>query len=236
MQNPTRIPDLFHRERFAKRAVSSGRVYLVAGDGGWASVPFRHDRKRGVVLFWGSVSEAERWAYVVSAKPTVHEVPLAVLISDVLPMLDQRNCLIGPDWNTDPADPVVEPVDLLERLWREHSEQFIAAVQRNDCIWVLESASGPAFLPSQRFVGREFLPVWASREAAEFHIAGSWAVKRPLAVSLDVFRERYLPFLEQRGWLVGPEPMPAAWTRELTAQEFSLRAYPTAALAQLRAM
>lgn len=236
MQNPTRIPDLYHRERFAKRALSSGKVYFVSGDAGWASVPFRHDTARDVVLFWGSRTEAVRWADVVASNPSVHEVPLAVFLSDVLPMLNQRNCLVGPDWNTDPSDPVVEPADLLERLWREHSEQFLAAIQRNDCVWVLESASGPAYLPSQRFVGKEFLPVWATREAAEFHIAGGWAVKRPLAVNLTVFRDRYLPFLEQRGWLIGPEPMPAAWTREMTTHEFSLRAYPSAALAQLRAM
>jgi len=236
MQNPTRIPDLFHRERFAKRVMATGKVFFVSGESGWASVPFRLDATRDVVLLWASRSETERWADVVAAKPSIHEVPLAVFLSDVLPMLDARNCLVGPDWNSDPSDPVVEPADLTERLWREHSEHFIAKVQRNDCVWVLESASGPAFLPSQRVSGKEFLPVWANRETAEFHIAGSWSVKRPLGVSLAVFRERYLPFLDQRGWLVGPEPMPAAGTRELTVNEFSIRAYPSVALSQLRAV
>jgi len=236
MQNPTRIPDLFNRERFAKRVLATDKIFFVSGDAGWASVPFRHNTARDVVLFWASRSETERWADVVASNAVIHEVPLAVYMSDILPMLDTRNCLVGPDWNSEPSDPVVEPADLLERLWREHGEQFLAAIKQNDCVWVLESASGPAFLPSQRAAGKEFLPVWANREQAEFHIAGSWAVKRPIGVALSVFRDRYLPFLEQRGWLIGPDPMPAVGTRELTTAEFSNRAYPSVALSQLRAV
>ena len=236
MQNPARIPDLVHRERFVKRTLAAGTVYFVSGEAGWACVPFRQDSSREVVLFWSGRSEAERWSDVVAVDPVVHSVPFAVLLSDVLPMLAARNCLIGPDWCSEPIDPVIEPNDLLERLWRERSEQFLAKIREFDAVWVLESASGPAFLPSQRIAGKEFLPVWASREDAEFHIAGSWAVKRPIAVSIAVFRDRYLPFLEQRGWLVGPEPMPGAGTRELTTNEFGVRCFPATTLSQLRAV
>ena len=236
MQNPARIPDLVHRERFVKRVLAIGTVSFVAGEAGWACVPFRQDASRDVVLFWSSRTEAERWADVVAVAPVVHNVPLSVLLSDVLPMLTTRKCLIGPDWNSEPADPVIEPIDLNERLWRERSEGFLGRVRETGALWLLESASGPVFLPSQRAAGKEFLPVWQSRADAEFHIAGSWAVKRPIAVGLAVFRDRYLPYLEQRGWLVGPEPMPGVGTRELTAGEFAMRTFPAATLSQLRAV
>ena len=152
-------------------------------------------------------------------------------------MLASRRCLIGFDWSSDPADPILEPADLQERLWRERTEQFLLKTREDETVWVLESASGPAFLPSQRAGGKQFLPVWTNREDAEFNSAGSWAVKRPIAISLAVFRDRYLPFLEQRGWFVGPAPMPGVGTRELTPTEFAVRAYPAAdTLSQLRAV
>ena len=237
MQMTARIPELVHRERFVKRVLSAATVSFVAGEAGWACVPFRQDASRDVVLFWSNRAEAQRWADVLVVQPTIHEVALATLLCDVLPMLGQRRCLVGADWSSDPADPVIEPADLVERLWRERTDQFMTKIRDAGSVWVLESASGPAFLPSHRASGKEFLPVWASREEAEFHIAGSWAVKRPISVSLSVFRDRYLPYLDQRGWFVGPEPMPGAGAREFAAGEFAVRALPAAdTLAQLRAV
>lgn len=236
MQNPTRIPELVHRERFIKRVLASGTISFVSGDDGWACVPFKQDTSRDIVLFWSSRSEAQRWSDVVATNPTIHEIPLSSLLSDVLPMLTQRRCLVGTDWSTDPADPILDADDLTTRIWRERGEQFMTAVRKNAAVWLLESASGPASLPSDRQPGKEYLPVWASREDASAHIAGSWAVKRAISISLDVFAARYLPFVEQRGWFVGPEPMPGAGTKELTSAEFSMRAFPSQTLSQLRAV
>jgi Protein of unknown function (DUF2750) len=236
MQNPARIPDIVLRERFIKRLLANGCLSFVSGDDGWACVPFRQDPSREIVLFWSSRQEAIRWSDVVATHATVHDVALPALLCDVLPMLAERRCLIGPDWSTDPGDPVIETHDLVDRIWRERTDQFLSARRQDDCVWLLESASGPAFLPSQRQVGKEFLPVWSSRDDAQANAAGSWAVKRPISVSLQVFRERYLPFLEQRGWFVGPEPMPGAGTRELSPAEFSLRVFPALTLSQLRAV
>lgn len=236
MQNPTRIPELVHRERFIKRVLTSGVVSFVAGDKGCASVPFRQDPRRDVVLFWSSRADADRWADVVAADPVVHDLPLGQLLAEVLPMLTQRGCLIGPDWSTDPTDPVIETSDLGERIWRERTEQFLHARRQDGCLWLLESASGPAFIPSTRLVGKDVLPVWSSREQAASHATGPWAVKRPLSVSLGVFRDRYLPYLEQRGWFVGAEPLPEAGAREMTPAEFAMGLFPAQTLARLRAV
>ncbi len=234
MQNPTRIPELAHRERFIKNVLATGSISFVNGDDGWACVPFKQDPSRDIVLFWSSPTEAQRWAEVVATNPTVHNISLASLLTDVLPMLTQRRCLIGTDWSTDPADPVVQSDDLAARIWRERGEQFMTTVRKTAAVWVLESASGPATLPSQRQPGKEYMPVWATREAAAVHIAGGWAVKRAISISLDIFADRYLPFVEQRGWFVGSEPMAGAGTKELTAAEFSTRAFPAKTLSQLR--
>lgn len=236
MQNPNRIPELANRERFIKRVLTNGGISFVTGDDGWACVPFKQDTSRDVVLFWSSQAEAQRWAEVVAINPIVHDITIDSLLGDVLPMLSERRCLVGTDWSTDPTDPILDADGLAARIWRERGEQFMTGVKETKTLWLLESASGPASLPSKRQDGKEYLPVWSSREAAAHNIAGSWAVKRPIAVSLAVFADRYLPFIEQRGWLVGPEPMPGAGTKELTAAEFSLRAFPTMTLSRLRAV
>lgn len=234
MQNPTRIPELVHRERFIKNVLATGSASFVSGDDGWACVPFKQDPSREIVLFWSNRAEAQRWSDVVATNPTVHDIGLASLLSDVLPMLAKRRCLIGTDWSTDPADPIVDSDDLLTRIWRERGEHFMSSVRKSAAVWVLESASGPATLPSQRQPGKEYIPIWATRDAASAHIAGGWSVKRAIAISLDVFSERYLPFIDQRGGFIGPEPMPGAGTKELTASEFLMRAFPSQALSQLR--
>ncbi len=231
-----RVPDLMQRERFIRRLNSTGALSFVVGDAGWATVPFRLDPNRGVVLFWSNAREAHKWAEVVAVNPEVHQATLAQLLTEVLPMLTQRNCLVGYDWCTDPTDPVIEPSDLHGRIWRERTDSFLQTVLGTDTIWLLESASGPAMLPSQRSEGREFLPVWATRDAAAFNATGSWASKRPLGVTLAVFRDRYLPFLEQRGCLIGSEPIPGAGAFELSPSEFALGAFPGQALERLRAV
>jgi Protein of unknown function (DUF2750) len=236
MQNAPRITELVQRERFIKRVIGNASLYFVAGDDGWACVPFRHDTARDVVLFWSTRADAARWSDVVADNPQIHQIDLATLLASVLPMLKARGCLIGPDWSTDPADPVLDAADLSERLWREMSDSFLVKARAADSVWLLESASGPAFLPSTRMAGKEFLPVWSSREAATANAAGSWAVKRPISVSLAVFADRYLPFLEQRGWFVASEPIPGCGARELTPAEFTLRAFPAQTLAALRAV
>jgi hypothetical protein len=236
MQFLTRIPEVARRDRFIKSVLSASKVSIVAGDQGWACVPFKQDPARDVVLVWSATSEAERWASIVATNPTVHDISLATLLSDVLPMLANRRCLIGPDWSTDPADPIVDCADLVDRIWRDRNEQFVARIRDQSSIWVLESASGPAYLPSTRADGRQFMPVWASRDDAASNAAGSWAVKRPIAVSLEVFRDRYLPYLDQRGWFVGPEPIPGAGARELAPAELANRLFPVQTLARLRAV
>jgi hypothetical protein len=237
MQIMANIPEVVHRERFVRRVSAAGSITFVAGDDGWACVPFRQDTSRDVVLFWSSAVEAHKWADVVATAPSIHEIKLPVLLGEVLPMLRDRRCLIGFDWSSDPTDPILDPADLMERLWRERSENFLTKVREGDAVWVLESAAGPAFLPSKRGGGKEFLPVWASRDEAQFNCVGTWTVKRPISVSLAVFRERYLPFIEQRGWFIGPQPMAGVECREMTTAEFLMRAFPAAeTLSRLRAV
>ncbi len=236
MQVAARIPDLVQRERFIRKIVVTGEVFFVAGDDGWATVPFRGDPTRAVVLFWSSQSEASKWSHVIAANPEIHTVKLGHLLSDVLPMLLANACLVGHDWSTDPADPVIAPTELSERIWRERTDLLVANMRSTDTVWVLESANGPALLPSSRIGGRDCLPVWASREAAVFNAAGSWSNKRPLGIKLSVFRERYLPFVTSRDGTIGPEPMADAGMRELTAAEFARLAWPADALSQLRAV
>ncbi len=236
MQIRARVSELAQRERFIRKLISTDTLYFVAGSDGWATVPFRHDRGREVVLFWTCRREAEKWGEVVVENPMVHDVRLGQLLAEVLPMLDANGCLIGHDWSSDPSDPVISPGELSERIWRDRNDHFIASMRATDTLWVLESASGPALIPSARSAEKDCLPVWATREAAATHIAGSWSNKRPLGIPLQTFRDRYLPFVESRGGMIGIEPLPQAGARELTAAEFTRLAFPAMALSQIRAV
>ena len=236
MLNSLPIPQLVSRDRFIKRVLANNGASFVAGDEGWACVPFKRDASREIVLFWSSRGEAERWSEVVAINPQVHDVSLGALLGEVLPMLASRRALVGSDWSTDPSDPVVEAEELALRLWRERSETFMASIRQSQSVWVLESASGPATLPSRRQADRSYIPVWAKREDAVALTIGEWSTKRPIAVSLDVFAQRYIPFLEQRGWFVGPEPLPGAGTQELSPPEFTMAAFPQNALSRLRSV
>jgi hypothetical protein len=199
----------FDASRFVARVLAGRGLALVAGREGWARLPYRRDVRREVVMFWSDGREAEAWADVVAVEPRVYRVRLGQLVRDVLPMLHDLGCLVGPDWNSEPDDPVIEPTMLVQHIRRAHQATFLDAVRQDETIWMLQSAAGPALLPSLRRVGRTCLPVWSSREAAIGAATGQLAARRPLGASLAAFRDRYLPYLEQRGCLIGPEPVVA---------------------------
>lgn len=232
----SRAADLSHRGRFIRRLTQTGAAFIVAGEHGWATVGFRYDPKLQVLLVWSNRNEAERWADVIAVAPKVCEVGLPQLMTDILPVLEDRRCLVGHDWCSDPADPVIMPGELIERIWRERTDQFITAIASAGAVWVLESASGPALWPSGRFVGKYMLPLWASREAAAANCAGTWSSKRPLGIDLVNFRERYLPYVTGNEMTVAPAPLAGAGARELTGSEFLNLAYPGVARSQLRAV
>lgn len=236
MKTFSRAADLGHRGRFIRRLTQTGAVFIVTGEHDWATVAFRYDPKWQVLLVWSSRNEAERWADVVAVAPKVCEVRLPQLMTDILPVLEDRRWLVGHDWCSDPTDPVIMPGELIERIWRERTDQFITSIVSAGAVWVLESASGPALLPSGRFAGKDTLPVWASREAAVANCVGSWAAKRPLGIDLANFRERYLPYVTGNEMTVAPAPLAGAGARELTGSEFLNLAYPGFARSQLRAV
>lgn len=229
-------PELTNREHFIANVLSNGGVSIVTGDDGWARVPLRQDPSRDVILLWSTPQEAVRWASVVAINPVVQHISLDELMGVTLPELAAHGAVVGADWNSDPTDLIVDASDLAIRLLRERTERFMTSVRSARTLWLLESASGPAMLPSARQEGREYLPVWSTREDAVHHTTGGWAVKRPVSVSLDLFTEAYLPFVERNGGFIGANPMPVSGTKEMTAAEFSMAAFPQRTLALLRAV
>jgi hypothetical protein len=207
-------------DRALRRLLDGAGLSFVAGTEGWASVPYALDRSRDVVLFWTSNRQATYWADAVAAEPQVYDVGLGRLLHEILPMLADHGCLVGLDWSDDPADPVMEPTVLADRIWQRRNLTFLDAVIETNTIWMLHDAAGPAIVRSQRWEDRHSLPVWSSREAAQAAATTGFAGKTPLGVTLAAFDERYMPYLEKRGFALAPSPIDGAAVTEMSPGEF----------------
>lgn len=202
-----RIPELNQRDRFIKRAVAQRMVYAISGEEGLGRVPSQRHRGREVTLFWTNRKSAERWADVIAQKPRVKEITIDALLGEVLPALARLNRLAGPDWGSDPIEPELDAADLGERLRREVVDGFVERTSHTRKVYVLEDTTGPALLVSASQPGGLVLPLWSERAFAEARIEGPWAEMMSVEVPLQSFTQKTLLWLQDRGWLAGPDHM-----------------------------
>jgi len=223
MHHSPRIPEITQRDRFVKRVLATRTVYAVSGEEGLGRVPSRRWKGREVTLLWSSRAEAERWANVIAVNPRIKELPLGVVLSELLPSLAKFRRLIGPDWGSEPIEAEVEPGDLAERLRLEAIEHFAHKVMVTRKVFMLEDSSGPALLVSATSPDLLFLPCWAEREAAEARIEGPWRDMMAIEIPLHNFLEQTLGWLAGRGWMVAPDHWEGAGALELQPDDLKRR-------------
>lgn len=216
-----RIPEIAQRDRFVRNAVAHRAVFAVADEDGLARVPSQRFRGCQVTLMWSARAEAERWAPVVAKNPRVEELPLAVLLAEVLPELAGLERRVGPDWSADPAEAELDPGDLAERLRLRALETFVLRARLSRVVWLLEDASGPALLVSATGADRFVLPCWSEEALAEARREGPWAEMAAFAVPLASFLGATLPRLAERDWLVAPEHAEGPGALELAPSDLA---------------
>jgi hypothetical protein len=223
MRAGPRIPEISQRDRFIRRAVAQRTVYAIAGEEGLARVPSRRFRDREVTLFWSSRTEAERWAPVVASNPRIKELPLAAVMTDVLPALSGLHRYAGTDWGAEPVEAEVDPLDLCERLRNETLDTFVAKARLSRKVYMLEDASGPALLVAASRPDTLMLPCWSQRAAAEERIEGPWRNMTAIEFPLETFLDRTLRWLTERGYLVSPDHWLGSAALELQPGEVARR-------------
>jgi hypothetical protein len=189
---------------FFRQAVAAGVVWAVRGREGLARVDSQIQPDRYVTLLWSQRDEAERWASVLATEPNVTALTLRDLLVDLLPALAQSGGHVGTDWNSEPIEPEMEPVDLAGCLRAEAVANFVDSAAHSGIVWVLHSAQGPACLTSKTRPGRMFLPCWADCSSAQAHIAGPLTNMLPQSIPLANFLGRTLMWLTEVRRCVSP--------------------------------
>lgn len=223
LRNAPRIPEIGQRDRFIRRAVKDGVVYEVAGLDPAIPMPSRRYPGSAVRLFWSTPIEAKRWAKVLTDSDQTAEVPLADLVSTILPELLAQHMLVGVDWLADPVEAEVTADDLILRLKTEALDAHIRLIIAGGCVWTLEDDRGPVLQPSMRRPGSSAFHVWPQAAGAERQALRLSGVPRVVSDPLDDFLKSVVPWLAERGHMVGLEPIDGASALEIDAGDFAHR-------------
>lgn len=176
---------------FVRHAVRSNAVWVVVGSGAIAHVDTASHPGMAVHLIWSRHSEATRWADLLAAHPLVEGADLATFLTEVLPWLGEPGRIIGVDWSTDPAEPVISASELAPMVRDRILDQFCEDVVAEQAVWLLQSDNGPAVVPASDGTGM-ILPAWGERTAAERATEGPWSAMRPFRMTLREFNARVL--------------------------------------------
>jgi hypothetical protein len=98
--------------------------------------------------------------------------------------------------NSGGGDPRLQSAD-------ERYEYLLAAAAREGAVWILRDDEGFVMVSSDQ---DQCIPVWPNAEFAGDWATDDWAECRPMAVSMDDWRERWTPGLEGDDILVAAFP------------------------------
>ncbi len=200
---------------FVANAAARMWVYAVAGETGLARAPSREMDGREVVFLWSDRAEAEKWAGCIVENPRIKELPLAEVLTQLLPALHEHERKVGTDWSDGPEEPETEPLALAEALRAGMVEAFARRAKESGSVYVVGDQYGPAMLVPRGNPAGLMLPCWSVRDRAEMRLEGPWETMVVGEVPLDTFIAQTLPGLEETGALVCPDNLLGVETPEL---------------------
>jgi hypothetical protein len=205
------------RDKFVAALVQQGMCWSIVGEEGLARVPAPRFPDRQVHLVWSKREDAEKWADVLVKTPRLRKISASEMLTEMLPKLADMRRLIGPDWNSDPVEPAMEPREFDRHIRRAMITDFIAAAHRHGQVFVLRNQDGPACLPSRLNATREMLPAFADRKLAEDIGKAVLPSAVPVRVSLADFTQRVLMWCAETKRTVAPGFMAGPGVIELQA-------------------
>jgi hypothetical protein len=205
------------RDQFVRALVQQGHCWSIVGEEGLARVPAPRFPDRQVHLVWSKREDAEHWADVLVTKPRLRRITATETLTEMLPRLADMRRLVGPDWNSDPVEPAIEPREFDRYIRRAMITDFIAAAHRHGQVFVLRTQDGPACLTSRLNATREMLPAFADRKLAEEVGKAVLPGAVPVRVSLPDFIQRVLMWCAETKRTVAPGFMAGPGVIELQA-------------------
>ena len=219
------------RSRFVRRLCETGVAYAVGTEEGLVRLPSRRWKGRETTLIWSEKILAQSWAAKTPGRPRIKELSVSDVIQDVIPALERFRRLIGIDWGLDPLEPEMEPRDLSERLRVESVNGFVTRATRRGVVWILEGVDGPGMLISGSNPDFLALPCWSDRDEAEKRLVGPFEELLALAIPLENFVGKTLPWLQENRRLVAPEHFWGGGAVELDPEELRYRLLPDMVMA-----
>ncbi len=209
---------------FVRKVVASRVVWAVAGTEGLARRPSPTRRARETTLFWAEQADAEQAADAVASEPRVKSIPLADVMHDVLPKLDDLERTVGTNWITAPFDAEIEPGELADRLRQEILATFVRQAVAQGGVYILEDEQGPTFAASTEVANSLILPVWTSRADAEaVKNGGFWQGTDISHIPLSTFIDKTLVWLGEIGRSAAPSFTPRVANIELAPADIAER-------------
>ncbi|ESQ16277.1 MAG TPA: DUF2750 domain-containing protein [Chromatiaceae bacterium] len=101
---------------FVARVFSSGLVWGIKSDQGWAICPSNEYQDASVYPFWSKESAAHIHCADVWADCVPTSIELEHFLAYWLPGMHQDDALVGPDWDEDLAGLEMEPMELAMAL------------------------------------------------------------------------------------------------------------------------
>lgn len=80
---------------------------------------------------------------------------------------------------------------------------FIEAAIRNGAVWGLEHPEGWALAASVEYEESFVMPFWSNEQAARVCVSEEWAEYTVSGLPLEDFIQRWLPGMQEDGYLVG---------------------------------
>ncbi|MCC6738475.1 MAG: DUF2750 domain-containing protein [Planctomycetia bacterium] len=113
-------------------------------------------------------------------------------------------------------------------LSEDRHRMFVTRVRQLKAVWGLRSSEGWAVAPSNDEHAEGVYPFWSDRALAGRCAVDEWSAYAPTRIGLTEFVERWLPGMQEDGFLVGTnwnsslvglEVLPADLAKELETDE-----------------
>jgi hypothetical protein len=111
-----------HYRRFIEQVLTSGEVWGLHSESGWAFCESNEYEDTDVLVFWSDRADAQKHALGEWSNFQPTAIPLDEFTDQWLAGMDEDGALVGPNWDADLNGLEVEPADLAEQLTADDSE------------------------------------------------------------------------------------------------------------------
>ncbi|MEM1372414.1 MAG: DUF2750 domain-containing protein [Pseudomonadota bacterium] len=200
------------RQRFVQRLTNTKRLFAVRGETDLARLPSPTCAGRDCVMVWTDRNEAARWADCLVSNPSIEEIQLGDVLSNLLPDMAANEQMLAADWTAETVESETEPADIAAMLRAAIVAGFMARAEAAQNIFIHETDKGPCLIAAAQNTpssDERILPCWTQREVAEARLtevsAEPGQTARVMRIPLTNFVQMTLPWLVERAYGLSPD-------------------------------